>query len=246
MLVKVSIENFKSFDSATELTMISSNKIRTNASHRLKIKSTQLLKYGVVYGANAAGKTNLVEFFRFFKECVIKGIPMEAVGMFCKNREENRERESSFEVQLTVDDKFYAYGFSAILSKRKITAEWLYELYQNGSARCLFEREGNKRPVLDESLTLSNAEKNKFEIYADDFAGNETSLFLTEMNRGKKYTVHSKILFFRDVYDWIQNHIAVITPNTPLIDLEYYYDTDSLKLINKLIATFDTGISKIK
>ena len=79
MLVKVSIENFKSFDSATELTMISSNKIRTNASHRLKIKSTQLLKYGVVYGANAAGKTNLVEFFRFFKECVIKGIPMEAV-----------------------------------------------------------------------------------------------------------------------------------------------------------------------
>ena len=83
-------------------------------------------------------------------------------------------------------------------------------------------------------------------FYADDFAGNETSLFLTEMNRGKKYTVHSKILFFRDVYDWIQNHIAVITPNTPLIDLEYYYDTDSLKLINKLIATFDTGISKIK
>ena len=66
------------------------------------------------------------------------------------------------------------------------------------------------------------------------------------MNRGKKYSVRSKLLFFRDVYDWIQNHIAVITPNTPLIDLEYYYDTDSLKLINKLIETFDTGISKVK
>ena len=66
MLVKVSIENFKSFDRTTELTMISSNKIRTNANHRLKIKSTQLLKYGVVYGANAAGKTNLVEIFSFF------------------------------------------------------------------------------------------------------------------------------------------------------------------------------------
>lgn len=54
MLVKVSIENFKSFDSAIELTMISSNKIRINASHRLKIKSTQLLKHGVVYGAKGA------------------------------------------------------------------------------------------------------------------------------------------------------------------------------------------------
>ena len=69
------------------------------------------------------------------------------------------------------------------MSKRKITSEWLYELYQNGSARCLFEREGNKRPILDNTITLSNTEKNKFEIYADDFEGNESSLFLTEMNR---------------------------------------------------------------
>lgn len=99
---------------------------------------------------------------------------------------------------------------------------------------------------MDPEIALTKEEKNRFEIYADDFEGNETSLFLTEMNRGKKYTVHSKLLFFRDVYDWIQNHIIVITPNTPLIDLEYYYDMDSLKSINKLIETFDTGISKVK
>ena len=31
-----------------------------------------------------------------------------------------------------------------------------------------------------------------------------------------------------------------------MIDLEYYYDDNSLKLINKLIKTFDTGISQVK
>ena len=246
MLVKVSVENFKSFDKAAELTMISSNKIRTNANHRLKIKSTQLLKYAVVYGANASGKTNLALFFKFFKDSVCNGIPIEATQMFCKNRQENKERESSFEIQITVGDKFYAYGFSAVLSRRKVTGEWLYELYQNGSAKCLFEREGSKRPVLNDGITLTNTEKNKFETYADDFEGNETSLFLTEMNRGKKYSTRSKLLFFRDVYDWIQNHISIITPDTPLIDLEYYYDDNSLKLINKLIKTVDTGISQVK
>lgn len=246
MLVKVSIDNFKSFDTLTELTMISSNKIRSNVSHRLKIKSTQLLKYGVVYGANASGKTNLVEFFRFFKKCVCNGIPMDATQMFCKNREENKDRESSFELQLTIGNKFYAYGFSVILSKKKITAEWLYELYQNGTARCLFEREGNKRPVLDETITLSSIEKNKFEIYADDFEGNDKSLFLTEMNRGKKYTERSKLLFFKEIFEWIQNNIVIITPDTPLIDLEYYYDNESLEVINNLIKTFDTGISQVK
>ena len=228
MLVKVSVENFKSFDKAAELTMISSNKIRTNANHRLKIKSTQLLKYAVVYGANASGKTNLALFFKFFKDSVCNGIPIEATQMFCKNRQENKERESSFEIQITVGDKFYAYGFSAVLSRRKVTGEWLYELYQNGSAKCLFEREGSKRPVLNDGITLTNTEKNKFETYADDFEGNETSLFLTEMNRGKKYSTRSKLLFFRDVYDWIQNHISIITPDTPLIDLEYYYDATGL------------------
>ena len=173
MLVKVSVENFKSFDKAAELTMISSNKIRTNANHRLKIKSTQLLKYAVVYGANASGKTNLALFFKFFKDSVCNGIPIEATQMFCKNRQENKERESSFEIQITVGDKFYAYGFSAVLSRRKVTGEWLYELYQNGSAKCLFEREGSKRPVLNDGITLTNTEKNKFETYADDFEGNE-------------------------------------------------------------------------
>lgn len=246
MLVKASIENFKSFDHRSELTMISSNKIRMNVEHRIKIKSTQLLKYAVVYGANAAGKSNLVDFFKFLKKCINKGLPIEATQMFCKNREENRDRESSFEVQLTVGDKFYAYGFSAVLSKRKVTAEWLYELFQNGSARCLFEREDNKKPVLGESISLTNLEKNKFEIYADDFEGNETSLFLTEMNRGKKYAVNSGLQFFRLIYDWLQNHITVITPDTPFVDLEYYYDADSLKQINQLITTFDTGISKVK
>ena len=93
---------------------------------------------------------------------------------------------------------------------------------------------------------MSNAEKNKFEIYSEDFAGNETTLFLTEMNRGKKYEGRSKLIFFKDVYDWIQNHISIITPNTPLVNLEYYYNDDSLQLINKLIETFDTGISKVK
>ena len=191
MLVKVSVENFKSFDKAAELTMISSNKIRTNANHRLKIKSTQLLKYAVVYGANASGKTNLALFFKFFKDSVCNGIPIEATQMFCKNRQENKERESSFEIQITVGDKFYAYGFSAVLSRRKVTGEWLYELYQNGSAKCLFEREGSKRPVLNDGITLTNTEKNKFETYADDFEGNETSLFLTF-----RMTMRSKETFF--------------------------------------------------
>ena len=44
MLVKLSVENFKSFDQKEELSMISSSKMQGNKSHRVKIKQTQLLK----------------------------------------------------------------------------------------------------------------------------------------------------------------------------------------------------------
>lgn len=115
MLIKASIENFKSFDKMAELTMISSNKIRTNNYHKVKIKSTQILKRSVVYGANAAGKSNLVEFFLFFKKCMSGSIPLDSSQIFCKTKEENRE--STFELQFTVGSRFCAHGFSAVLRR---------------------------------------------------------------------------------------------------------------------------------
>lgn len=57
-------------------------------------------------------------------------IPMVATKWFCKCKEENINKNSSFEIQFTIGDKFYAYGFTALLNQRRITSEWLYELYQ--------------------------------------------------------------------------------------------------------------------
>ena len=133
MLVKLSVENFKSFDQKEELSMISSSKMQGNKSHRVKIKQTQLLKNAIVYGANASGKSNLVVVFNFIKAALMEGLPVGSANDFCRNRQENKNRESVFEIQFTVGDTFYAYGFSAILSQRKITEEWLYELMQDGA-----------------------------------------------------------------------------------------------------------------
>lgn len=42
--------------------------------------------------------------------------------------------------------------FSTILSQRKITEEWLYELTKSGSAHNLYLREGNHAPVLGKGI----------------------------------------------------------------------------------------------
>ena len=162
-------------------------------------------------------------------------------------KEENINKNSSFEIQFTIGDKFYAYGFTALLNQRRITSEWLYELYQNGNAKCLFERnEEEKFPHLGEDVKLNKIDEAKFETYTDDFDGNESILFLTEMNRNKKYSEDSKLVFFKEVYSWLSQNIIIVKPNTSFDNFQYYNDETSLELINKLIKTFDTGIDKVR
>lgn len=246
MLIKISVENFKSFDQREELSMISSSKIHENKNHRIKIKQIHLLKNAIVYGANASGKSNLVAVFMFIKRVLMDGLPVESINDFCRNKEENKTRASIFELQFTVGDKFYAYGFSVIFSQRKIIGEWLYELIQTGGARQLFAREGSNVPTLGKEVKLSEAEKSRFTVYSEDFAGHNIQLFLTEMNRGKKYTRNSKLIFFQSVFNWIINNIIVITPKIGISNTEAYYNNESLDNINRLIQTFDTGITDIK
>ena len=246
MLVKLSVENFKSFDQKEELSMISSNKMQGNKNHRVKIKQTQLLKHAIVYGANASGKSNLVLVFAFIKTALMEGLPVGSANDFCRNRLENKNRESVFEIQFTVGDTFYAYGFSAILSQKKVTEEWLYELMQDGSAHQLFLREGSSAPVLGETVKLSASEKSRFSVYSEDFAGHDAQLFLTEMNRGKKYPENSRLIFFAKAFNWIMNNIIVINPNIGISNTEAYYNDESLENISKLIQTFDTGVTEIK
>ena len=246
MLIKLSVENFKSFDQKEELYMVSSSKMQGNKNHRMKIKQTQLLKNAVVYGANASGKSNLVTAFAFIKSTLMEGLPVGSTNDFCRNKEANKGRESVFELQFTVGDTFYAYGFSAILSQRKITEEWLFELMQDGGAHQLFIREGNNAPVLGDDVRLSTAEKSRFTVYSEDFIDQGTRLFLTEMNRGKKYARNSRLLFFPETFNWIMNNIIVINPNIGISNTEAYYNDESLENISKLIQTFDTGITDIK
>ena len=246
MITKISVENFKSFDQAVEMAMISSSKIRTKVDHRVQVGSkTRLLKHAIIYGANASGKSNLVDFFRFFKATLDGGIPLWGTRHFCRTNPENEGRDSVFEIQMEIDGKFYAYGFSAVLSQRTITGEWLYELYQNGSAKCIYEREKSAKPVLDASIKLTSEEQNRFDTYADDFEDNTSDLFLTEMNRGKKYAETSKLQIFQKIYRWLRNSIVIITPDSGLTNFQYYYEEESLSLINDLITTFDTGISNV-
>lgn len=247
MLARIKVENFKSFDKEMVLNMISSTKIRSKMDHSVQVASKlKFLKHAVIYGANASGKSNLIDCISFFKDVVENGLPINCQKLYCRNKEENRAKDSHFEIQIEIEGKFYAFGFSAILSERRITGEWLYELFPNRKETIIYEREADHIPVLNEVLKITQEEKSRFNTYAQDFADNITGLFINELNRGKKYSDGSFFCSIVNVFKWICDKIVVITPSSRFINFQQYYDKESLSKINSLIKTFDTGVSDVR
>lgn len=239
-----------SFDQKQELTMIPAKRSKSKLeNHIADVGKISLLRAATIYGANASGKTNLIEAIRFAKYVITQKLPMESNKMFCRVNEENKNKQSKFEFDFYKNNKYYAYGFSLNLHDQIVLSEWLYELIpQKSSQKMLFERETElNRIEISPELKLSKTEDMRFKTYKLDFEENNHSLFIQEMNRNKKISKDSTLAFFTDVYEWFDDDLITILPDQPFTNFEYFYgDERGNRAINEIIEIFDTGISKIK
>ena len=106
MLIRFNVKNFLSFDSEDRATHDTSSqefsmipgKVRSKEDHILKTDKQNLLKFAAIYGANAAGKSNLIKAMAFYRDCALIGaFPMQASDMYCKNDSSNKDKPSYFE-----------------------------------------------------------------------------------------------------------------------------------------------------
>lgn len=246
MILKVTVENFKSFDQREELSMISSSKIQSHPEHKCRVGQASVLKNAVIYGANASGKTNFVDAVEFIRSTLGNGmLKIDDQKLFCRNNKNNEERESFFELQFVSGKHCFAYGFSAVLSQRRVTEEWIYELLQNGEGRELFTCEAGK-PRLGKEVRPGAVDQKRFEVYADEFTGQQSKLFLTKMNRlDKGFSADSKLFFFHQIYSWFMDHLVIIRPGSVRDVFAGFEDEDTVRKASRIIAGFDTGIDSI-
>ena len=118
MLIRFNVKNFLSFakredEKSEEFSMIA-GKARNKKEHVYDNEKIKLLKFAAIYGANAAGKSNLVKALDFMREVVLRGLPKGHTEMYCKVNELNRNQASYFELEIMLDEKYYAYGFEVI------------------------------------------------------------------------------------------------------------------------------------
>ncbi len=254
MLVRFNVKNFLSFDKqpngkSEEFTMIA-GKVRSKDERLYKDENIKLLKFAALYGANASGKSNFIKALDFMRNTVVTGkLPVRYSNFYCRVAEENKNKESYFEVQLMVNNKCYLYGFTVLLSTGDFLSEWLYEVGNNSETK-IFERDIKKgqftiEPIQDNNLAV------KFDVYTDDIKKNSGQLFLYFMNDNKDnlyqdFKSEYQVEVFKSVYEWFVKVLDINYPDRPISSSLYLTDTKKIKLASDILKAFDTGINELK
>lgn len=150
MLIKFKVANYRSIRDELRLSMVpaaaAKEHIETHTTPSGIRDPDRLLRSGVIYGPNAAGKTNVLRALQFMQGLVISSAvaPPTAANPYdpFKLSSTTREAPSEFEVAFVQEDMLYEYGFK--LTAEQVCEEWLYE-YPRGRERRLFYRKYNKK-----------------------------------------------------------------------------------------------------
>ena len=233
MLIRFSFKNFKSFKNENCLDMEATS-LKEHEYNVAKIDNGEYLKVSAIYGANASGKTNVLQAFDYMKKRILvsddskKNSPIdeENVYSFMINND-----PIALEVEILAN-KIYKYGFEVL--KDTIISEWLFEKRVN-KFYSIFERENNNVSMKPNKISdLVNID--------------ERTLFLN---------IYSKIdrnnEDFSNVYDWFVNstYLDLGNPNferfiNNRVSLKILSDENYKKELLKFIKTFDSGIEGIK
>lgn len=252
MLIRFNVRNFLSFnekeDGKTEEFSMIAGKVRNKKEHIGDDGKLRLLKFAAVFGANASGKSNLVKAMDFMRNTVIDELPDGYTEQYCKTDKDNKEKTSYFELEIKLNEKYYAYGFEVILSRGEFCSEWLIELNVDNKEKLIFSRDILAGEYEFGNLLYTKGLREKMDVYAEDIQDDNSVLFLSIMNRNKRtlYEKYKRASILRDVYLWIERALDINYPDEPISNYSYMADTKNVKEVCSLIEAFGTGITGFK
>ncbi len=246
MLIRLVIENLLSFGDRREFITISNNRLKTLENHKYNFNGFNLLKISSFYGANGAGKSNLVKIFKLFQDLVVnEEIPFGLKeGQFKFNRTRNEKQVLA--IEFIQENKAFYYGIE-ILNNVVATEE----LYLSGLGikkdRLLFERKTNEagKSELLFSEEFEKDEKNKLlkSILLEEFVQPEKPILKLLSNRENKYFNDVKKSFY-----WFAETLQIITPDSKPRALAHKIERDKKfkKYAEDVMCSFGIGITSLR
>ena len=250
MLLSFSLANFRSFRAEQTLSMLTSKRLEAEVDslHVCKLPGTQehVLRVAALYGANGAGKSNLVRGVQAMQGLVCDGTaPGDEIQRepFLLN-DHSRNDPTSFEVQFAQQEKVFRYGIC--FDARRIHEEWL-SMYEGEEEQVLFTRAtsdtGDTTVELGPTATQGSG-TTKLQALAA-VAARPNQLFLTEVRNLDDPKAQG--LRLNPVVQWFTSTLKVIPPGATFLSLveKVTSDKEFVEFASGFLRDASTGISSL-
>lgn len=241
MILRATFENILSFKDETSVSLVA-GKGSVHPSHVSRARKRDdisALKFGVIYGANASGKSNVIKAIALLQQLALGRFPTRDFDPFKLG---NAVKPiSKLEVEFKTQGKYYAYGVEFSISG--IREEWLYEITSR-----------NDRLIFTRSASSDGSDYEFGEVHGDSattqfvrFLGEGTPLkksFLSEyVTRNGK-----GLCSIKTAYNWFATGLHIIFPGTRFrgISFNAEQDDDFHDATRRLLQYFNTGIMDIR
>ena len=254
MFIGFSVSNFLSFKTTQTMSMIAS-KVARHKQHILMGNGKKVLKTGLIYGANAGGKSNFIKAIDFSRDIILEGLEQVDLNKkYFRIDTSNYKVPGVFEYRLmTQSGKEYSYGIAISYAEKEIISEWLIRIEKNGSETFVFNRDINEdgENITESEIKYENREEAiRWQVYLEDFGKNisdplkkKTILSDIAERSGKQVGIFKEIL---DVYNWFQS-IIILFPTSQYSGLNQMVEKENVRqFFSKMMQYFDTGIMSVE
>lgn len=237
MILRATINNLFSFKDETEISFIA-GKSSTHSEHVSRAEKRDdisVLKAGIIYGANASGKSNIIKAISVLQKIALGSVPKKNIESF-KLAEPNTI-PSKVEIEFKAGQRFYAYGVE--FSIKGIVEEWLFEI-NSRTEKEVFSR---RVSPTGNNFTFGNEKVQQLVQFISQSTPTTDSFLSEYMKRNGK-----GLDAIKAAYDWIKNDLKIIFPESRYegISIRAEKDKDFATATQSLLTYFNTGIVDIR
>ena len=246
MLINFHVKNFRSIRDEVQLNLVADGRYKNHDEHLEPIIALDksALKLAVLYGANAAGKSNVVRAIDFAKDMVLEP---GAIKRLQNNQFARRPDESTeFQLQFQTGDYQFDFGFELLGSE--VINEWLVIEGSDQSRRDAKVYERSRDQIELGKLSAYQDGKKTIELLdtLDSLGIKEDELMLNKVLHGTAASKRGNIL--NAALSWFIDSLKIIQPRSSFLQLLSTLDRDK-RFRNwsaELLSSVDTGIGELE
>lgn len=233
MIINFSVENWGSFKNRASLNMTAGQERQHRERTCVAKNKLRLLPVAAIYGANAAGKTKLIQALSFLQDLIVRGVPVDdriSVNRF-RLDPNCLQSPAKFSIDLLLDEKIYSYRISLTTD---YVAEESLTIEESRIAYDVFKRVHGQEIKFDEDFF--KADRLGFmRVIAQ--AARDNQPFITT-------AVQLKAEEFSPLYKWLAEKLTILTPHSSFVAINRFADvSDALnREMVELTKRLGTGI----